>query len=104
MGHARALLALPARSRPARRRARQRALSVRETERLVNDILHPEARQARVKARTGRDIQRLEEEVVGEARREGANQALGKQGSGRLVINYMSHEHLDDLLARLTER
>jgi hypothetical protein len=26
----------------------------------------------------------------------------GKKGSGRLVVHYMSHEHLDDLLAKLT--
>ena len=26
----------------------------------------------------------------------------GKKGAGRLVISYMSHEHLDDLIVKLT--
>ena len=77
---------------------------MRETEQLVNDILHPKARQARVKARTGRDIQRLEEEMSEKLGTTVEIKPGGRKGSGRLVINYMSHEHLDDLLARLTER
>jgi ParB family chromosome partitioning protein len=66
----------------------------------VNDILHPKARQARAMARTGRDIQRLEEEV---SEKLGTTVEIksGKKGSGRLVVNYMSHEHLDELLRRL---
>ena len=53
------------------------------------------------RARTGRDIQRLEEEI---SEKLGTTVEIksGKKGSGRLVINYMSHEHLDDLLAKLT--
>jgi ParB family chromosome partitioning protein len=102
MGHGRALLALDgALQVGTAKKVAAKGLSVRETEQLVNDILHPRARQARVKARTGRDIQRLEEEV---AEKLGTTVEIksGKKGSGRLVINYMSHEHLDDLLAKLT--
>jgi ParB family transcriptional regulator, chromosome partitioning protein len=102
MGHARALLALDAELQAGTaQKVAAKGLSVRETERLVNDILHPKAREARVKARTGRDIQRLEEEV---SEKLGTTVEIktGKKGSGRLVINYMSHEHLDDLLAKLT--
>jgi ParB family chromosome partitioning protein len=102
MGHGRALLALDGELQVGTaNKVAAKGLSVRETEQLVNDILHPKARQARVKARTGRDIQRLEEEI---SEKLGTTVEIksGKKGSGRLVINYMSHEHLDDLLAKLT--
>jgi len=103
MGHARALLALDgALQVGTAKKVAAKGLSVRETEQLVNDILHPKARQARIRARTGRDIQRLEEEV---SEKLGTTVEIkpGKKGSGRLVVHYMSHEHLDALLARLTE-
>jgi ParB family chromosome partitioning protein len=101
MGHARALLALDGELQVGTaRKVAAKGLSVRETEQLVNDILHPKARQARVKARTGRDIQRLEEEVS-EKLGTTVEIKVGKKGSGRLVVSYMSHEHLDDLLKRL---
>jgi ParB family chromosome partitioning protein len=102
MGHGRALLALDGELQVGTaNKVAAKGLSVRETEQLVNDILHPKARQARVKARTGRDIQRLEEEI---SEKLGTTVEIksGKKGSGRLVINYMSHEHLDELLAKLT--
>jgi ParB family transcriptional regulator, chromosome partitioning protein len=102
MGHARALLSLDSELQVGTaKKVAAKGLSVRETEQLVNDILHPKARQARVKARTGRDIQRLEEEVS-EKLGTTVEIKLGKKGSGRLVINYMSHEHLDELLGKLT--
>jgi ParB family chromosome partitioning protein len=74
---------------------------VRETEQLVNDLLHPKPRIPRPRARSGRDVQRLEEEV---SERLGTTVEIkpGKKGSGRLVVHYMSHEHLDELLAKLT--
>ena len=56
---------------------------------------------ARPKARTGRDVQRLEEEVS-EKLGTGVEIKPGKKGGGQIVIRYMSHEHLDDLLAKLT--
>jgi ParB family chromosome partitioning protein len=74
---------------------------VRETEQLVNDILNPHAKAARPKARTSRDVQRLEEEV---SEKLGTSVEIkpGKKGGGRIVINYMNHEHLDELLGKLT--
>jgi ParB family chromosome partitioning protein len=102
MGHARALLALDGELQVGTaRKVAAKGLSVRETEQLVNDILHPKAREARVKARTGRDIQRLEEEV---SEKLGTTVEIksGKKGSGRLVVSYMNHEHLDELLVKLT--
>jgi ParB family chromosome partitioning protein len=102
MGHARALLALDGELQVGTaRKVAAKGLSVRETEQLVNDILHPQARAARVKSRTGRDIQRLEEEV---SEKLGTTVEIksGKKGSGRLVVSYMNHEHLDELLVKLT--
>ncbi|HSD42624.1 MAG TPA: ParB/RepB/Spo0J family partition protein [Burkholderiales bacterium] len=102
MGHARALLALDGERQIATaKKIAAKGHSVRETEQLVNDILHPHAKAARPKARTSRDIQRLEEEVA-EKLGTGVEIKPGKKGSGKLVINYMSHEHLDDLLHKLT--
>jgi ParB family chromosome partitioning protein len=104
MGHARALLALDGELQiGTAKRVAAKGMSVRETEQLVNDILHPHARQARPKARTSRDIQRLEEEVSEKLGTSVEIKPTGKKGSGRLVISYMSHEHLDTLLARLTD-
>jgi ParB family chromosome partitioning protein len=102
MGHARALLALDGQLQAeTARKVAERGLSVRETEQLVNDLLHPKVKQPRAKARTSRDIQRLEEEV---SEKLGTTVEIkaGRKGSGRLLISYMSHEHLDDLLAKLT--
>jgi len=62
MGHARALLALDGRRQETvAKRVATRALSVRQTEDLVNAILHP----AKAKRRLGsdRDVARLEEEL-----------------------------------------
>jgi len=101
MGHARALLALDGELQVATaRKVATKGLSVRETEQLVNDLLHPKARMPRPKARSGRDIQRLEEEV---SEKLGTTVEIksGRKGSGRLVVHYMSHEHLDALLAKL---
>jgi ParB family chromosome partitioning protein len=102
MGHGRALLALDGELQiGTAKKVAAKGLSVRETEQLVNGLLHPHAKTARPKARTSRDIQRLEEEVS-EKLGTGVEIKPGKKGGGRIVISYMSHEHLDDLLAKLT--
>jgi ParB family chromosome partitioning protein len=104
MGHARALLALDGEPQiVTAKKVAAKGLSVRETEQLVNDILQPHTRQARPKPRMSRDIQRLEEEVSEKLGTTVEIKPTGKNGSGKLVINYMSHEHLDSLLARLTD-
>jgi ParB family chromosome partitioning protein len=102
MGHGRALLALDGELQiGTAKRVAAKGMSVRETEQLVNDILHPQARHARPKARSSRDVQRLQEEV---SEKLGTTVEIkpGKKGSGRVVISYMSHEHLDEVLAKLT--
>ncbi len=101
MGHARALLALEGRRQEdAAKTVAERGLSVRETEQLVHDLLHPPAVKATPRARGDRDVERLEEELSGEL---GTSVQIkpGKKGAGKLVIHYASPEHLDDLLSRL---
>jgi ParB family chromosome partitioning protein len=101
MGHARALLAVEGhRQLDLAQRVVERGLSVRETEALVNETLHPKLPAPRPQARTSRDIQRLEEELA-ETLGTVVEIHPGKKGSGKMVIGYMSLDHLDDLIAKL---
>lgn len=100
MGHARALLALAdERQEKVAERVVARGLSVRMTEQLVNEVLHPKLR-AKQKARPDRDIARLEEELSGEL---GTSVEIrpGKKGAGKLVISFTSLDHLEDLLGKI---
>ena len=99
MGHARALLALEGRRQEDLAvRVAERGLSVRETEKLVQDILNPKPKKSS-KVKTNRDILRFEEEL---SEKFGTQVEIkpGKRGAGKLVISYASHEHLDDLLSK----
>ena len=99
MGHARALLALEGRRQEdLAKRVAGRGLSVRETEKLVQDLLHPKPKKSS-RLRTNRDILRFEEEL---SEKFGTKVEVkpGKKGAGKLVISYASHEHLDDLLSK----
>ena len=103
MGHARALLALDGRQQEsAAKRVADQALSVRQTEQLVNAILHPTVK-ARRRLGADRDIARLEEELSEEI---GTRIEIkpGKKGAGKLVISYSSHDHLDDLLSKFRRK
>ena len=103
MGHARALLALDGRQQESvAKRVADRALSVRQTEQVVNDILHPKVK-ARRKPRPDRDVARLEEELSEEL---GTTIEIkpGKKGAGKLVISYSNPDHLDDLLSRFRRK
>ena len=100
MGHARALLALEGeRQERIAKKVAAGGLSVRVTEQLVNETLHPKL-GAKRKARQDRDIARLEEELSGEL---GTTVEIrpGKKGSGKLVISFASPDHLEDLLKRI---
>jgi ParB family transcriptional regulator, chromosome partitioning protein len=102
MGHARALLALDgARQTDLARKADREGWSVRETEEIVNSVLHPKMKAVRARPRTDRDIARLQEEI---SERLGTTVEIkpGKKGAGKLIVGYMSHTHLDELLAKLT--
>jgi len=99
MGHARALLALEGRCQEdVAKRVADRGLSVRETEKLVRDTLNPKQRKPG-KLKTSRDILRVEEDL---SEKFGTKVEIkpGKRGAGKLVISYVSHEHLDDLLSK----
>ena len=103
MGHARALLPLDGRQQESvAKRVADQALSVRQTEQLVNAILHPRV-GARRRPAADRDIARLEEELSEEI---GTKIEIkpGKKGAGKLVISYSSHDHLDDLLSKFRRR
>jgi ParB family chromosome partitioning protein len=102
MGHARALLGLPAgQQASAAARVVAQDLSVRETERLAHSHTSAGTRRAKHPApRGGADLARLTETLA---------EALGakvtiepkKGGAGRVVIAYASLDQLDGIIARL---
>lgn len=102
MGHARALLALDTkRQQEAARKIVDLNLSVRETEELVNRLLHPVTPLARKSAKINdRDVQRLAEEL---SEKMGTTVEIrsGRKGSGKLILSFSSNEHLGSLLERL---
>ena len=101
MGHARALLALDgSRQTDTAKQVAAKGLSVRETERLVQALLDAKVAHARPKPKKSRDVQRLEEELS-ETLGTTVEINPGAKHTGKLVLHYMSHEHLDDLLAKL---
>ncbi len=102
MGHARALLALDAkRQQEAGKKVVEQKLSVRETEELVNRLLHPALLAGKKAAKiTDRDVQRLAEEIS-EKLGTSVEIRTGRKGSGKLIVSYTSNEHLGSLLERL---
>jgi ParB family transcriptional regulator, chromosome partitioning protein len=98
MGHARALLTLPAlRQVEIARVAVARQLSVRQVEQLVAG----QSRRASPGARTDRDVARLEEEWSQRLGTAVSIQAGMKPGTGKLVIQYATLDQLDALLNKL---
>ncbi len=101
MGHARALLGLEGAQQIAT--ANQIALeqmSVREAEALVQRLLNPVAKEPGKVKKPNRDILRLQEELS-EALGTKVVIKPGSKGAGKLVIEYTSHDHLDELISRL---
>ncbi len=100
MGHARALLALAgARQVEAARQVIAKGLTVRATERLVQQLQQPR-RPAPVAASKDPDVQRLEASL---ADRLGARVLIrqGRGGKGRLEIRYNSLDELDGILEHI---
>lgn len=98
MGHGRALLSLSAAQQiKIAHTIVGKQLSVRETEKLVNQTENPPIKPAQ---KVDRDILRLQENV---------SERLGTQvvikpknkGRGNIVINYSSLDQLDDILSKL---
>jgi ParB family chromosome partitioning protein len=101
MGHARALLALPAlRQIDLAREAVARQLSVRQVEKRVAGLT---ARPA-PRARSDRDVARLEDELSGQLGTTVSIRTGAKPGTGRLVIHYSSLDQLETLLNRLRQK
>ncbi len=100
MGHARAILPLdPASQIQVANQVAARAVSVRDTERLVQQRLHPRPAKPSAHA-SDRDLQRLEEDLsdsLGATVRIKAN----ARGAGELSVRFADLDQLDGLLARL---
>jgi ParB family chromosome partitioning protein len=101
MGHARALLALPAlRQIDLAREAVARQLSVRQVEKRVAGLT---ARPA-ARARSDRDVARLEDELSGQLGTTVSIRTGAKPGSGKLIVHYSSLDQLEALLNRLRQK
>ena len=99
MGHARALLALPALKQvELARLAVAKQLSVRQVEALVAG---QSQRSSAPAARVDRDVARLEEEVSQRLGTTVRIQSGVKPGTGKLVIQYSTLDQLDALLRKL---
>ena len=102
MGHARALLVLPAEQQTdLAREAAAGGWSVREVERRVGEGLKKKGSAGKRAGRKDRDVARLEEELSDRLGTRVEIKVGGRAGSGRLVIAYRTLEQLDELLARL---
>ena len=103
MGHARALLALPALKQiEVAREAVARQLSVRQVEQRVTGMTARPAGRSR--PRIDRDVARLEEELSGELGTTVTIRAGAKPGSGKLTIHYSTLDQLGALLERLRHK
>lgn len=97
MGHGRALLVLPTvQQLEIANIIVNKQLSVRETEKLVNQRDHPPVKQV---VNEDRDLLRLQESV---SEKLGAQVVIKakKNGAGNLVIHYSSLDQLDGILAK----
>ena len=99
MGHARALLPLPAaKQHEAAYEIADRGLSVREAERLAARLARAEAPAP--KARKDRDVLRLEE-ALSEKLGVAVSITAAKNGAGKLTIRFSDLDQLDELLKRI---
>ena len=102
MGHARAILSLPrSRQTAAARQIMDRQLSVRETEKLVKTLLNSaDQSQPDAPKSVDPDVRRLQTEL---SERLGARTEIkaGRNGKGRIVIQYNSLDELDGILRRM---
>lgn len=97
MGHARALLGLPAtKQESTAREIATKSLSVRETERMVAMMLRPKQASS-ASPRKDRDTQRLEQALSAHFGAQVDIQA-GAKGKGKLVLHYHSLDALTGLL------
>lgn len=99
MGHARALLPISSGQQVGlAQRIVQKDLSVRETERLVQQLLNPPKKAA--EKTIDRDLLRLQEELS-DGLGTGVAIRSNKKGAGKVTIEFASLEQLDGLISRL---
>ncbi|WP_213611885.1 ParB/RepB/Spo0J family partition protein [Pseudoalteromonas sp.] len=101
MGHARCLLALEGEAQSdAARLAVAKALTVRETEKLVRSILEPVP--AKEVIEKDPDVKQLEQQLADNL---GAKVEINynKKGKGKLVISYTNLDELDGILNRINQ-
>lgn len=103
MGHARALLSItnPTQQFDAARQVVKKALSVRETEKLVKHMLaSPTSKPVAKAVSVDADIRRLEIEV---SEKLGAKVRVdhSKKGAGKLIISYNNLDELDGILKHI---
>jgi len=100
MGHARALLGVegPRQVQLAEQVVGQ-GLTVRQTEKLVQELPNPRIKAGGKLSKNVRDVERFADEL---SQRFGTTVEIrvGKKGAGKLLVSYTSAEHLDDLLSR----
>ncbi|MGI2024962.1 ParB/RepB/Spo0J family partition protein [Shewanella glacialipiscicola] len=99
MGHARALLAIEGEEQTnLARLVAAKELTVRETERLINQTLNP-PKQAETTTKD-QDVCRLEQQLI---ERLGAKVSIAhsSKGTGKIVINYQNLAELDGILRKI---
>jgi len=101
MGHARALLPLPARRQiEIANHVVQRGMSVRETEALVRHALQQEAHSAAEAPRTDPNVRKLEADLADKLGAKVQVQHSAK-GAGKVIISYHSLDELDGILGHI---
>jgi ParB family chromosome partitioning protein len=102
MGHARALLAISSASQQleAARKVIKKGLSVRETEKLVRNLLNVGSNSGKKTPAQNADIRRLEIEI---SEKLGAKVRVehNAKGAGKLIIDYNSLDELDGILKHI---
>jgi ParB family chromosome partitioning protein len=101
MGHARALLTLPAdKAETLARQAAEEQWSVREIERRVQAIQRGESQPAPAPRKPDPDVQNLEREL-GELLSAKVAVQHGRGGRGKLVVQYFSLDELEGILEKI---
>ncbi|MGH8749756.1 MAG: ParB/RepB/Spo0J family partition protein [Burkholderiales bacterium] len=101
MGHARALLGLPAAQQAAAAaKVVAQGMSVRDTERMIQAAQHPAQRKKGGARSADPDLVRLETELADALGTKVRIEAT-RRGAGRIVVSYSTLDQLDGILAKL---
>lgn len=101
MGHARALLALEGQTqRETAKKVAQKGMSVRDTERLVKNILNNKQSSASPEKEKPVEVSKLEQSLAEKLGAE-INIKYNSRGKGKLIIAYNSLDELDGILEHI---